>query len=67
MKIVLIPFLLIFIIIVDGVAKHFAQPPNAFVYFAFASLITLGLFFWYGKNKAIQSILLFSLLAFYVY
>ncbi|MDC4147551.1 hypothetical protein [Acinetobacter baumannii] len=67
MKFVLLPFIVIFIIIADGVAKHFMQPLNAFVYLAIAAFITIVLFFWSGKEKAIQSLLLFSLLAFYIY
>lgn len=67
MKFVFLPFIVIFIIIMDGVAKHFMQPLNPFFYSLIALAITILLFFLSGKEKAIQSLLLFCLLAFYVY
>lgn len=67
MKIILLPFLVIFIIIADGVAKYYAKPLEITTFILIGCVVTATLYFLSGKQKALQSIVLFGLLAFVIY
>lgn len=67
MKIVLLPFLVIFIIILDGIAKHYAKPLDVTTFIFIGCIVTAIFYFVSGKQKALQSLVLFGLLAFVIY
>lgn len=67
MKFVLFPFIVMFIIILDGVARFYLKPLDFMYFLVFMVLSLLFIFIFKGKVKTFQAFLLFCLLAFMLY